>query len=824
MSGIRHDNSAQLCVLLCETMAFPKGPPKGGEKGMVCHWYITMANGKTAHLPSEVFTPKGSVQLDWCAFLVLDAGVQADVRLTVADLAGNHLCAHFGTTKNLAKSDQFDIRELKLEDVNGVVAMMTVHAASQMRWTGPSAPKRELGSCDFLPADDAQALHIWKFLFPSRPPPKARSELKPIKEEAESEVLTPQKTQAVDADEEEEEEEEEGEEEEEQEEDAVEEVPPVKEQELQERRAEEGSEREAKEREAKEREANEREAKEREAKEREAKERQAKEREAKEREAKERDAKEREAKEREAKEQEAKEREAQEREAKEREAKEREVKEREAKEREAKEQEAKAREIKERDAKEMERAKDAHRRRSQDSQIRLRQSYLRKSEAGDRERILPRQSLRAVRSGEQERLGRRDSHLAPRGSLSAACPASTPPMQAHLDRRPVDRRWLEASDSEEELHFDSEPGEARPSRAVHQGSHRQHFPVPSTPLDTVETEQKDARQGARHRWEHGGPKWPPSRSELLGGQEPALHDTKSDLELAPPPPLPASGEETPGFPEQLRQIQEQLHQQQVQLKEQLQLQRQLQHRWPSPFTAGPKRHSPAPKRQSWRGSKTQQIAKPMASDVEGKASGGFPATVEGRTQSSGVRWVACRCRRLYRVTTRDLGIRAGPDVTSPRTGAVLKRGAVFEASVVAPGADGRIYLKLSGWRGWAFDDSAVDPMDPSVEALNEQEVLEILTSQSTSGAAQSDPSHLTAKEIIEPSTLDPLVLPRRTEVERKPRGDGWSTPSGTPEADACFPPHRISASPDEVLHPSISHEFREAMGLRRPMPDLARQL
>lgn len=397
-------------------------------------------------------------------------------------------------------------------------------------------------------------------------------------------------------------------------------------------------------------------------------------------------------------------------------------------------------------------------------------------------------------------------------------------MQAHLDRRPVDRRWLEASDSEEELHFDSEPGEARPSRAVHQGSHRQHFPVPSTPLDTVETEQKDARQGARHRWEHGGPKWPPSRSELLGGQEPALHDTKSDLELAPPPPLPASGEETPGFPEQLRQIQEQLHQQQVQLKEQLQLQRQLQHRWPSPFTAGPKRHSPAPKRQSWRGSKTQQIAKPMASDVEGKASGGFPATVEGRTQSSGVTQVACRCRRLYRVTTRGLGIRAGPDVTSPRTGAVLKRGAVFEASVVAPGADGRIYLKLSGWRGWAFDDSAVDPMDPSVEALNEQEVLEILTSQSTSGAAQSDPSHLTAKEIIEPSTLDPLVLPRRTEVERKPRGDGWSTPSGTPEADACFPPHRISASPDEVLHPSISHEFREAMGLRRPMPDLARQL
>lgn len=810
MSGIRHDNSAQLCVLLCETIAFPKGSPKGGEKGMVCHWYITMASGKTAHLPSEVFTPKGSVQLDWCAFLVLDAGAQADVRLTVADLAGNHLCAHFGTTKNLAKSDQFDIRELKLEDVNGVVAMMTVHAASQMRWTSASAPKRELGSCDFLPADDAQALHIWKFLFPSRPPPKpqARS-LKPIKEEAESEVLTPQKTQA-DA-EEEEEEEEEGEEEEEQEEDAVEE-------ELQESRAEEGSGREAKEREAKEREA-----KEREAKEREARERQAKEREAKEREAKEREAKEREAQEREAQEREAKEREAKEREAKEREAKEREAKEPEAKEREAKEQEAKARERKERDAKEMERAKDARRRSSQASQIRPRQSYLRKPSA-DRG-FPPRGSLR-VRSGEQERLGRRDSQPAPRGSLSAkAASTASTPLQVHLDRRPVDRRWLEASDSEEELHFDSEPGEGKPS-SVHQASHRQHVPVPPvpSPVDT-EADQKDARTvGTRRRWEHGGPKWPP-RSELpLGGQEPSLHDTKSDLYAPKSPALP---EEAPGFPEQLRQIQQQLHQQQVQLEEQLQLQRQLQHRWPSPFSAARARHGspkPAQRRSSEPGPKTQ-IAKPMAS-VE--ASKGSPATVEGRPHSGEVEQ-APKCRRLYRVTTRGLGIRAGPDVNSPRTGAVLKRGAIFEASVVAPGTDGRIYLKLSGWRGWAFDDSAVDPMDPSVEALSEQEVLDILTCSASGGTPAR--SHLTAKP--EPSTLDPLVLPRRTEAmddfdrklkeERKPRGDGWSTPSGTPEADGWFlPPHRISVSPDEVLHPSISHEFREAMGLRRT-PE-ARQL
>eukprot|EP00435_Cladocopium_sp_Y103_P073244 s689_g42.t3 len=229
----------------------------------------------------------------------------------------------------------------------------------------------------------------------------------------------------------------------------------------------------------------------------------------------------------------------------------------------------------------------------------------------------------------------------------------------------------------------------------------------------LEATVQTRKLGSRNRWDHGGPKWPPSRSaELLGGQEPPLHDTKSDL-YAPAvrPVLPtASGEEAPGgFPEQLRQIQQQLHQQQVQLEEQLQLQRQLQHRWPSPFTnatgpAGKSSNSPAPKRLgSLPGSKTQpQIAKPEASGV-------FPATVEGQsTQSSGragmppsdcrkAEQAAPKWRRLYRVTTRGLGIRAGPDVNCPRTGAVLKRGAVFEASVVAPGADGRIYLKLSGW-------------------------------------------------------------------------------------------------------------------------------
>ena len=46
--------------------------------------------------------------------------------------------------------DRFEIRNLKLEDVNGEVAVMSVHAAAQMRWTSASAPKRQPGTRLFM--------------------------------------------------------------------------------------------------------------------------------------------------------------------------------------------------------------------------------------------------------------------------------------------------------------------------------------------------------------------------------------------------------------------------------------------------------------------------------------------------------------------------------------------------------------------------------------------------------------------------------------------------------------------------------------------------
>lgn len=76
-------------------------------------------------------------------------------------------------------------------------------------------------------------------------------------------------------------------------------------------------------------------------------------------------------------------------------------------------------------------------------------------------------------------------------------------------------------------------------------------------------------------------------------------------------------------------------------------------------------------------------------------------------------------RRLYRVLTAGLALRVSPDVAAARTGVVLLRGEVFEASIIAPGVDGRVYLKPQGMRGWVFDDSAVDPADPSVEPLGD---------------------------------------------------------------------------------------------------------
>jgi len=52
------------------------------------------------------------------------------------------------------------------------------------------------------------------------------------------------------------------------------------------------------------------------------------------------------------------------------------------------------------------------------------------------------------------------------------------------------------------------------------------------------------------------------------------------------------------------------------------------------------------------------------------------------------------------------------------TGAWLPHNETFSVSEEVTSADGRVYLRLCDGRGWAFDDSALIPRDPSVRRLS----------------------------------------------------------------------------------------------------------
>lgn len=70
---------------------------------------------------------------------------------------------------------------------------------------------------------------------------------------------------------------------------------------------------------------------------------------------------------------------------------------------------------------------------------------------------------------------------------------------------------------------------------------------------------------------------------------------------------------------------------------------------------------------------------------------------------------------LYRVAyLGGIELRVQPSYLAARSGAILHQNEVFAASAEIVGADGRVYLRLADGRGWAFDDSALLPHDPSV--------------------------------------------------------------------------------------------------------------
>lgn len=83
-----------------------------------------------------------------------------------------------------------------------------------------------------------------------------------------------------------------------------------------------------------------------------------------------------------------------------------------------------------------------------------------------------------------------------------------------------------------------------------------------------------------------------------------------------------------------------------------------------------------------------------------------PAPVAGPPQS------------FYRVAyVGGIDVRAGPSVNAPKTGITLRQNEIFAVAETVGGVtpdDLRVYLRLSDGRGWAFDDKALHPHDPSV--------------------------------------------------------------------------------------------------------------
>merc|ERR1712008_414512 len=187
---------------------------------------------------------------------------------------------------------------------------------------------------------------------------------------------------------------------------------------------------------------------------------------------------------------------------------------------------------------------------------------------------------------------------------------------------------------------------------------------------------------------------------------------------------------------------------------------------------------------------------------------------------------------------------------------VLRCGDLFEASVAAPGVDGRLYLKLAGQRGWVFDDSQVDPMDPSVQLLTDEEAALLTARSSSSGAGVRHIAEMIQEGHTSrgthhmgvgsspwmPTPAPTTDLPSRSLTPRRPPCiTGPATPLRPPPPSEAWSEERLLAamSPaaagwmQQDMHrrpeslsatslgpPALSDAFREAMGCsvtRRPM-------
>jgi len=85
-----------------------------------------------------------------------------------------------------------------------------------------------------------------------------------------------------------------------------------------------------------------------------------------------------------------------------------------------------------------------------------------------------------------------------------------------------------------------------------------------------------------------------------------------------------------------------------------------------------------------------------------------PAMSTASAQPSPISW--------FRVAyLGGINLRCGPSIETQLSGYTLQQMETFPVAEEISGQDGRIYLRLCDGRGWAFDDTALMPHDPSVK-------------------------------------------------------------------------------------------------------------
>jgi len=165
-----------------------------------------------------------------------------------------------------------------------------------------------------------------------------------------------------------------------------------------------------------------------------------------------------------------------------------------------------------------------------------------------------------------------------------------------------------------------------------------------------------------------------------------------------------------------------------------------------------------------------------------------------------------RSSALFRVAyPGGVALRQGPQFDGARTGSMLVHNEVFQVAEEVQASDGRLYLRLADGRGWAFDDSALMPHDPSVV----RGCWAPLSTPSTQSTFASTPASTVWEPMEEPMTPPGApVVPAIGEVpetkkkrRRRKRGGVKRRPKNkvvAPEAEMSEDEVETEAPPSEA--------------------------